>query len=140
MEWLQWMWLGIFVTALLIEISTVHLVSIWISLAAIPSYVMSLLSIGPGVQIATFLVVTALLLFLTRPVVIKYFKTNEIKTNVDTVIGQNAVCIEKIQANTVGAVQLKTRVWSAISDETIEVNDQVRILDVEGVKLIVKKI
>lgn len=140
MDWFQWMWLGIFLGALLLELSTTHLVSIWISLAAVPTYILSLLDVNPVIQIVVFLVVATLLLLFTRPLVVSYFKTNEIKTNVDSVIGQKAICIERISSNTVGAVQLKTRVWSAISEEDIEVNDEVKILDVEGVKLIVQKI
>ncbi len=140
MEWLEWVWLGIFVGALVLEFATADMVSIWFSLGAIPSYILALLGVGPVIQILLFFVITAVLLFYTRPVVLKYFKTNEIKTNVDSIIGQTAVCTEKITEDSVGAVKLKTQVWSAISHETIEVNDHVRILDVEGVKVIVQKI
>lgn len=140
MEWLEWLWLGIFIGALMIEFVTADMVSIWFSLGAIPSYILSLFNVGPVIQIVSFFVVTAVLLFFTRPVVMKYFKTNEIKTNVDSVIGQHAIVTEKITPDVVGAVKLKTREWSAIAQETIEVNEHVRILDVEGVKLIVEKI
>jgi len=140
MEYLQWVWLAIFIGALLFEFVTADMVSIWFSLGAIPSYILALFSVNPVVQIILFFIITALLLYFTRPVVLKYFKTNEIKTNVDSVIGQKAVCIEKITEDTIGEVKLKTQVWSAISREPIEVNEHVRILDVEGVKLIVEKI
>ena len=140
MEYLQWVWLAIFIGALLFEFVTADMVSIWFSLGAIPSYILALFNVNPVVQIILFFVITALLLYFTRPVVLKYFKTNEIKTNVDSVIGQKAICIEKITEDTIGEVKLKTQVWSAISREPIEVNEHVRILDVEGVKLIVEKI
>ena len=140
MEWLEWVWLGIFVGALVLEFATADMVSIWFSLGAIPSYILALLGVGPVIQILLFFVITAVLLFYTRPVVLKYFKTNEIKTNVDSIIGQTAVCVEKITPDDIGAVKLRTQIWSAISHETIEVDDHVRILDVEGVKVIVQKI
>lgn len=140
MEWLEWVWLGIFIGALLFEFATADMVSIWFSLGAIPSYIVALLGGNPILQIVLFFVITAVLLYFTRPVVLKYFKTNEIKTNVDSVIGQKALCVERISEDVIGEVKLKTQIWSAVSKETIEVNEHVRILDVEGVKLIVEKI
>lgn len=140
MEWLEWVWLGIFIGALLFEFATADMVSIWFSLGAIPSYIVALLGGNPVLQIVLFFVITAVLLYFTRPVVLKYFKTNEIKTNVDSVIGQKALCVERISEDVIGEVKLKTQIWSAVSKETIEVNEHVRILDVEGVKLIVEKI
>lgn len=140
MEWLEWVWLGIFIGALLFEFATADMVSIWFSLGAIPSYIVALLGGNPILQIVLFFVITAVLLYFTRPVVLKYFKTNEIKTNVDSVIGQKALCVERISEDVIGEVKLKTQIWSAVSNETIEVNEHVRILDVEGVKLIVEKI
>lgn len=140
MEWLEWVWLGIFIGALLFEFATADMVSIWFSLGAIPSYIVALFGGNPILQIVLFFVITAVLLYFTRPVVLKYFKTNEIKTNVDSVIGQKALCIERISEDAIGEVKLKTQIWSAVSKETIEVNEHVRILDVEGVKLIVEKI
>ncbi len=140
MEWLEWVWLGIFVLALFIEFITADMVSIWFVIGVIPSYILALFNVNPIVQIIVFFIVTTVLLVFTRPVVMKYFKTNEIKTNVDSVIGQIAVVSERITVDVIGAVKLKTREWSAIANETIEIGEHVRILDVEGVKLIVEKL
>ncbi|MBN2268094.1 MAG: NfeD family protein [Acholeplasmataceae bacterium] len=140
MDWFLWLWLGIFVIALLIEFITADMVSIWFSIAAIPSFILALLSVQPVVQIMVFVVFAIVLLVLTRPVVMKYFKTNEIKTNVDAIIGSIGTCTEKIVINEIGHVKIKNQIWSAISNQTIEIDDHVRVLDVEGVKLVVEKI
>ena len=140
MDWFLWLWLGIFVIALILEFITADMVSIWFSLAAIPSFILALLSINPFVQIMVFVVLAILLLVLTRPVVMKYFKTNEIKTNVDAMIGSIGTCTEKIVINEIGRVRIKNQIWSAISQQTIEVDEHIRVLDIEGVKLIVEKI
>lgn len=139
-EYLLWIWLGIFVVTIAVEFVTSDMVSIWFSLAAIPSFILALLNIDPIVQISVFIIIAAILLIFTRPVVLKYFKVNEIKTNVDSVIGQEGVVTLEITENTVGRVQLRTQEWSAISVEKISIGDKVRILDVEGNKVIVKKI
>ncbi len=140
MEWLIYLWLGVFIGALAFEFITADMVSIWFSLAAVPSFILALFYVHPVIQIALFVVVSAVLLLFTRPVVLKYFKVNEIKTNVDSVIGQEGTVIGEITPNTIGRVKLRSQEWSAISEESIKVDEKVRVLDVEGVKLIVKKI
>lgn len=140
MEWFIWLWLGIFIAALVFEFMTADMVTLWFAIAAVPAFILSLLSVHPAIQVAVFIVLSLLLLLLTRPVVIKYFKTNEIKTNVDAIVGTIGTCSEKIVPNEVGHVKLKNQIWSAISNQTIEVGAQVRVLDVEGVKLIVEQI
>ncbi len=140
MEWLIYLWLGIFVGALAFEFITADMVSIWFSLGAIPSFILALFEVNPIIQVIVFALTTAVLLFFTRPVVLKYFKVNEIKTNVDSVIGQEGHVISRISANVVGRVKLRAQEWSAISDEDIEVDEKIRVLDIEGVKLIVKKL
>jgi membrane protein implicated in regulation of membrane protease activity len=111
MEWLIWLWLGIFVGALAFEFITADMVSIWFSLGAVPSFILALFQVNPVIQVIVFVVVTAVLLLFTRPVVIKYFKVNEIKTNVDSVIGQEGVVLTKITPNTIGRVQLRAQEW-----------------------------
>ncbi len=140
MEWMLWLWLGIFVVALMVEFATADMVSVWFALAAIPSFILALLNVNIVVQVVLFAVVTILLLALTRPLAMKYFKTNEIKTNVDLYIGANGVCIQLIEIDSIGRVKVRNQEWSAISNEVIQVGENVRVLDVEGAKLIVEKI
>ena len=140
LEWLIYLWLGIFVVALAFEFITADMVSIWFSLGAVPSFILALFNVNPIIQIVVFVLATVVLLLFTRPVVLKYFKVNEIKTNVDSVIGQEGIVISEIKVNEIGRVKLRSQEWSAISDELILVDEKVRVLDVEGVKLIVKKL
>jgi len=140
MEWMLWLWLGIFVVALMVEFATADMVSVWFALAAIPSFILALLNVNIVIQVVLFAIVTILLLALTRPLAMKYFKTNEIKTNVDLYIGASGVCIQLIEIDSIGRVKVRNQDWSAISNEVIQVGENVRVLDVEGAKLIVEKI
>ncbi len=140
LEYLVWFWLALFVVALILELFTADMISIWFALAAVPSFIMALVSINPVIQIITFALVTATLLLLTRPVVKKYMKTNEIKTNVDAIVGMTGPVIKEITPDTIGKIKIRYMEWSAISNETLVVGDMARVLDVEGVKLIVEKI
>lgn len=140
MDYMIWIWLGLIVVAAIFEFITLDLVSIWFAIAAIPSFILSLMSIDPIVQITSFVVISVVLLGVTRPVVMKYFKTNEIKTNVDSYVGSTGIVLGRITPDKPGLVKVKSLEWTAVATEVIEVDEHVRVLDVEGVKLIVEKI
>lgn len=140
MDVLMWIWLGIFIVGLLVEFATADMVSIWFCIAAVPSFIIALFEGPEWLQISLFVILTIVLFFFTRPVVMRYFKVNEIKTNVDSIVGQEGVVIDRISANGKGRVQLRLNDWAAIAHEDIEVNERVRVLDVEGATLIVEKI
>jgi membrane protein implicated in regulation of membrane protease activity len=55
-------------------------------------------------------------------------------------MGQTGVVTKQISANTVGRIKLRGGEWSAIAKETINEGENVRVLDIEGVKLIVERI
>jgi membrane protein implicated in regulation of membrane protease activity len=140
MDYMVWVWLILFVLAVILEFATLDFIGIWFALAAIPSFILSLFSVNPIIQFVAFALITIMLLLLTRPVVVKYFKTNEIKTNVDSIIGNIGVVTKAITPMTIGTVKMPNVEWSAISREDIPVGAHVRVLDVEGVKLVVEKI
>ncbi len=139
-EYMVWFWLGLFVLALVIELFTADMISIWFSLAAVPSFVLALAGANVILQSVVFVLVTAVLLLLTRPAMKKYMKTNEIKTNVDAIIGKTGVVVKAVTSDMPGRIKIANMDWSAISKENIEVGIHVRVLDVEGNKLIVESI
>ena len=139
-ENIVWLWLIIFVAALLIEVMTSDLVSIWFSLAAIPSFILALLNVPPLIQSVVFLLTSFVLIVFTRPYVYKYFKTNEIKTNVDAMVGAIGTVTQEISPLENGRVKYRAQDWAAASKEVIKVGTQVRVLDIEGNKLIVESL
>ena len=139
-DFMVWFWLGLFVVALIIEIVSTDMISIWFALASIPSFIIALLNGHIIWQIISFIIFTACLLLLTRPVVKKYLKTNEIKTNVDAMIGMIVTVVKEIKPNEIGRVVVRAIDWAAISKDTISVGEHARVLDVDGNKLIVEKI
>ena len=119
-------WLIVFVVLLIVEIATMGLTTIWFA----------------GGALVSFLAVSILLLVLTRPIAVKYFNQEREKTNVDSLIGQNAVVLEEINTiKATGRVEVNGMEWSAKTEHTeiIEVNTVVSIKGIQGVKLIVEK-
>ena len=139
-EILVWFWLGLFLLAVIFEAATVDFVAIWFAVGSIPAFILAIVGAPVWLQIATFLIITIVLIAFTRPYMMKYFKTNQIKTNAQSVIGKTATVYEEILPNEIGTVKLRGQVWSAMSDSKIEVGTEVRILEIEGVKLIVEAI
>ena len=71
---------------------------------------------------------------------IKKFKGFQVTpTNSDRVIGKTGEVIKKITKDSYGEVKIFGNVWTACSDSDIEVGTKIKVLDIEGVKLIVKK-
>ena len=139
-DFMIWFWLALFLVTLVLEFFTADLVSIWFALAAVPSFIMALLDLHIAWQIGSFILITAALLLLTRPVVKKYLKTNEIKTNVDAMVGMIVTVIKEIRPNEVGRVVVRSLDWAATSKETMLIGEKGRVLDVEGNKLIIEKL
>ena len=135
-------WLVLFVVLLVVEIATMGLTTIWFAGGALIAFIAAYIHLGIGLQIVLFLAVSILLLVLTRPIAVKYFNQEREKTNVDSLIGQNAVVLEEINTiKATGRVEVNGMEWSAKTEHTeiIEVNTIVSIKGIQGVKLIVEK-
>ena len=87
------------------------------------------------------MVVSFILLFLTRPLAIKYINTSTVRTNVDSLIGKEArVTAEISNAKESGTVSVQGQEWTARSAEEDVVypeGTRVWIREIQGVKLIV---
>ena len=61
------------------------------------------------------------------------------KTNLDRVIGMKGIVTQDIVPMNIGEIKVDGKLWSAISDEKLVTGDIVEILQIDGVKLKVKK-
>lgn len=132
-------WFVIFIVMLLIEIVTVNLVSIWFAVGALVSSIVAYFCDSIVIQIGVFLVVSSLTLIFTRPFSNKVRNGKKIPTNLDRVIGIEGVVTEDIERNKVGEVRVDGKRWSAVSKETLKKNEIVKVMKIDGVKLIVEK-
>lgn len=135
-------WLGLFVILLIIEILTMGLTTIWFAGGALAAFGAGIIGFGLVVQVVVFVVVSILLLVLTRPLAVKYFNQERQKTNAESLIGQQALVIEDIDTlQSAGRVEVNGQEWSAKTDEAdgrIEKGKVVVIDGIQGVKLIVR--
>ena len=136
-------WIIIFIVLLVIEIATLGLTTIWFAAGALVAFLAGILGFGIITQIVLFLVVSVVLLVLTRPIALKYFNNKRQSTNVESMIGRQGVVLEDIDTiKSQGLVEVDVETWSARTDEpegVIPKDTIVSVEGVQGVKLIVKK-
>ncbi len=141
-----WFWLSLTIVLTVVEMSTVQFVSLWFAVgSAISTIVVAIFpTMNIGWQILIFSLTSAALLVATRPLVKKFLarRTEEQKTNLDLIIGKDAIVTEPIN-NTLGtgAVRISGLVWSArtIDESTAECDEIVIVEKIVGNKLIIKK-
>jgi len=145
MEQYMWIiWLALFVIMLVIEGAGPGLVSIWFSFGALIALLVSFI---PGVawwiELIVFVVVSVATLLALRPVVKRFYKRNNIKTNVDSFVGKRGYVIEDITLLKPGAIKIGDVSWTAIPiDKNAKIleNEVIEVVAINGNKLVVKKV
>ena len=132
-------WVIIFIVLLLIEIFTVNLVTIWFAIGALAAIISTYFTDNLIIQISIFEVVSILMLIILKPLTKRFRNKKAVATNLDRVIGMEAIVTEEISKNKIGEVRVDGKKWSAVANEKIPVDTVVRVQKIEGVKLIVKK-
>lgn len=135
-------WIGAIVVFGIAEAMTAGLVSIWFVIGSVAGLIAAICSGPMWLQVALFFVVSVLTLVATRPLVNRMTAKDNVATNADRVLGNMARVTEAID-NTIptGAVYIDGKTWTARSahGEVIAVSEMVRVVKMEGVKLIVEK-
>lgn len=134
-------WLIVAVIFAVSEALTVGLVTIWFAGGALVALVAALLGAGLPVQIVLFFVISVGLLVSTRKVFVNKLKTGKMKTNVDALIGEEAMVLTEIKPFAPGSVKLRGQEWTAVAKDdsmTIASGQVVKVVAIEGVKAVVK--
>lgn len=135
-------WILIAVVFAIIEGFTMGLTTIWFTVGGVCACVIALLGGPLLLQIAVFLIVSIILLYFTRPLAEKRLRIGHEKNNIDQMIGKTCLVTETIKPYDPGQVRLDGLVWTAATNdnkEMLEKGELVRIVKIEGVKLIVER-
>lgn len=137
-------WLIAVAVLLVIEIVTLGLYTIWFVAGALAAFFTALAGCQLYTQLIVFIIVSFVLLMFTRPLALKYFNKDRIKTNVDAMIGKQARVVQEINNDDgTGIVVINGQEWTARQEQpeqrkTIPVGDIVTVMRVSGVKVMVK--
>lgn len=143
MEYMPYVWLAVAVLLAVVEVATTQLVSLWFVIGAAVTAVCSATFLEGQLlwQIIIFIVVSAVALILTRPLVKKLKNENKVSTNSDRNIGKTGVVIVEINpSDGTGQVKIGTEKWSAksVDGSVIKEGTNISVEAIEGVKLVVK--
>jgi len=134
-------WLFLMLVFLMVESSTVAVVSLWFAVGSLAALVLSLLQVELWIQVVVFLAVSCLLLAALRPLTKKFFTPKLVKTNVDSVIGSTGLVTQTIDnVKAEGQVKLGAMYWTArsVSGQPIAEGTLIRVQRIEGVKAFVE--
>lgn len=136
-------WLIVFVACIVIEIITMGLTTIWFAGGALLAAVGAALGAPLWLQVALLVVVSLVLLYFTRPIAVKYFNKDRVKTNVESLVGRQAIVISEIDnLQGTGQVTVGGQEWSArttVEGVKLPVGSVVVIRAISGVKLMVEE-
>lgn len=139
MTFLEWILVAIVCGA--IEIFTAGFWFLWLAIAGV--IVALLVQFGLlsslELQLLVFAFITLLLIIFTRPLVMKFIKSNDTVSNVKALIGQHGITLSSIVPMQFGQVKVNGEVWTAIAEEELEENTRIEVIGIDGVKLVVKK-
>lgn len=126
-----WIWLGLIITLVLIELLTSNLVTIWYVLSAFIALILSMFIDSYIIEFSVFVIIGTILLFTVRDHFIKIL--NEKKK--DLIINKIGIVVEEIKKNKPGRIKINKRTYIAISEKKIKIGHKVRVIDIEGTKL-----
>lgn len=135
-------WLSVFVIALVSEIATDALVSIWFCVGSLVALAVTFI---PGMtwwgELIVFLLASIITFFSIRPFAKKFLYRNHSSTNIDNIIGKKGIITKEVTFFDYGEVKVNGVIWTAAKyegSENLKVNDPVEVVAVDGNKLIVK--
>ena len=136
------LWLVVLIVSIGVEVATLGLTSIWFAGGAVVAVIVAAFHGPVWLQILLFFAVSLLLLFFTRPIAVRYFNRDRVRTNVESMIGRQAIVTSEIDnLQGIGQVTVGGQEWSARTEAdgmNLQPGTVVDIVAVNGVKLIVK--
>ena len=136
------LWIVIMAAAAVIELMTASLVSIWFVVGGLAAFLLSLTPADAFAQWLVFALVSLTVLVLFRGKIAAKLRKRHVATNADSVIGKVVPLRETVDnENETGLLVLGDQEWTARAEKDTDVipkGELVRVLRIEGVKLIVK--
>lgn len=137
------LWVLLIIAFVIGELISVGLTSIWFAAGALAALLLALLGVGPLVQFAVFLIVSIVLLLSTRSWAQRFINSRTQKTNADSIIGQTIRIAERVSnRDQTGMAIVHGQEWTVrarSNDEVIEKDQNAKVVEISGVKLIVEK-
>lgn len=138
-----WVWICVFAFALVVEIFTEAVVSVWFCFGAMVALASMLIPNFPfWAQIIVFFAVSIICFFVFRVLLKGNLRVLRSRTNIDAIIEKKGIVKKKITELESGEVLVDKVLWTAIKrkeDPDILEGEIVEVVSVVGNKLLVKR-
>ena len=133
------LWILIAAICFIGELITAGFFILWFGVGASVAAVLSYLGFSETTQFVAFILVSIILLALSRPFAKRItMGMPDKKAASDRLIGEKGIVIEDISLKDGGIVRISGDTWRAVSDQEIKEGSSVLVEKIEGVKLVVK--
>ena len=139
--WLIWLIAaGIFFVA---EIITVGFFIFWLGVGSLLAMLVSFVTDSVIIQVAVFAVSSSILLFFTKPLAKRLSKSDNTATNSFSLINKKGIVTIDINSlEGTGQVKVNGEIWSAKTENNMVIpkDAQIKVLKIDGVKLVVEQV
>lgn len=136
-------WAVVILIAIIIEIQTADLVSVWFAIGGVVAIILASIKVSITLQVISFIVFSFVLLILCLKFWKKKLKKDFIPTNVNRNIGKTVIVKEITnEDDNHYVVSMDGQLWSAYTEnnEKVVVGEKVEIVAINGNNIKVKKI
>lgn len=137
---LKTLWLVLAIIFAAVEAATLGLTSIWFSVGALAAMLVAMLRAPFGLQIAVFVIVSGIAVWLTRNLANEHFNRKRQPTNADRIIGTDALVLVTIDnAHAEGVILAGGVRWTArtLDGSVVPKDSMVTVKAIDGVKAMV---
>ena len=132
-------WIFIAIVFVILELITTTFFLVWFGVASLISAILNYFGFDINVQILVFIIVSAVLILSTREFANKITPENDKKTTSQRLIGKRAKVLRKVDNNTY-IVRVAGEEWSAHTNDSIDVDDTVKVVGINSIILVIEKI
>jgi membrane protein implicated in regulation of membrane protease activity len=142
-EKIWWIWMILAAIFAIAELMTAGFFLLWFGVGAAVAGILALAGLGPAWQWAAFVVVSAVLLGISRRFAERFTAKQPPGIGADRLIGSSGVVLEEIDNDrNTGRVRLNKEEWRAVSDagDVISVDTHIVVVRLDGTHVVVRTV
>lgn len=126
------------------EMATIGFLIFWLGIGALIAMIVSFFTSNLILQTIVFIISSTALILFTKPLINKFIDTKDsVKTNYDLIINKHGIVTVEIDPlESKGQIKVLGQLWSATTEGEIKIpiNTKIEVVEVSGVKAIVRPI
>lgn len=134
------LWLAIVVIAVIVEIETVQLVSVWFAVSGLVAMILAAFNCPMEIQVIVFVLLSVVLFLCSRPIIKKINQSKSENSTIESMIGEEVVVIKEIKVGEIGEIKARYERYSALAPSVeydIPIETICIIKEIRGNKVIV---